>query len=224
MLERMRRLVIAILVPLFPLLPPSSASAATPCGDKVPEQGLCVSPMQVVWCESGEVKTLECKKGTVCAWNDQSDAFDCVPDACKDVPPEGRCKSADVVEWCETGLPKTLKCAEGTVCGRMGELFDCLKASQADEAAAAPDVPDAGPAVEPKDASPTAADATSGTDSAPLLPPPSFEVKDSADAGAYGRLSADTGGCAAGPGPVGGAWIVAMILCALVAVRRLCAY
>jgi MYXO-CTERM domain-containing protein len=100
-----------------------------PCGDDVSEEGHCNRSDQVLWCENGVAKTLDCKDGHVCAWNEAANMFDCVLAECGDVPATGSCLDALHVQWCEMGQVITLTCAEGTECGcpSDAEGCDCTK-------------------------------------------------------------------------------------------------
>jgi hypothetical protein len=116
---------------------PAQAKPAE-CGDKLTEQGHCATELRVEWCEKQSKQTLVCKPGTVCAWNDKIDAFDCVSvaDECvlegQQVSVSGECYSANsAVRWCDDGKIKSLACSAGSVCGWNDaiEMMDCIKNS-----------------------------------------------------------------------------------------------
>ncbi len=129
----MRGFVLTIIL----LTTPSWAAPKT-CGADINKTGACHGN-QVVWCEDSEVQTLECKAGSVCAWNEELNAFDCIPvlEQCTAplgdeqdavVPLTGVCDNTNNrVLWCKNGQVKTLECSEGKSCGWNDgiKMMDC---------------------------------------------------------------------------------------------------
>jgi hypothetical protein len=114
----------------------TALAKSTGCGEKVTEQGYCESATKVVWCEQQVRHNLECKKGTICAWNEVLQAFDCVSvtEDCvlngKQVHLNGTCFDGNtLVRWCDDGKIKSLYCPMGTLCGwnDVIQMMDCVK-------------------------------------------------------------------------------------------------
>lgn len=187
-------LVIASIIPL--------AALGEPCGPDLPTHGACDGAHRVVWCEDNEVNALDCKPGTVCAWNDAIQVFDCLAPACgDDVPASGLCNPEGNVQYCDDGKVKLLQCNEGTECGWNAGIgaFDCLKAS----AWAEPEHYDQADAFEPDDtpADPGADSEPTGVGSSEEGVPP---IKSPGDVPSYSADAAEKesgdGGCAAAAG------------------------
>jgi hypothetical protein len=54
--------------------------ADTACGD-IPLEGMCTSGNSVVWCDdAGDLQLKACDDGTVCAWNEGDEWYDCLPE------------------------------------------------------------------------------------------------------------------------------------------------
>jgi len=119
----------------------ATAASASPCGDTITAQGMCETKTRVVWCEDGMVKQLDCAGGQLCAWNELSNAFDCLGSSCtalvpgkeheeaQQIPTTGICTGDhDAILWCENGELKDFQCATGTQCEWVEDLqaHDCV--------------------------------------------------------------------------------------------------
>lgn len=140
----MRRLFASLALLLF-----AAPARAEVCGN-VTEHGLCQDAKTLVFCHEGELETMRCAAGELCANDDRfGGAAGCIATrymGCGAVTEQGLC-AGDTLLFCANERIEELVCPEGTRCGAVttedGLEHDCLVAT------VAPVVPEDPAPVEP---------------------------------------------------------------------------
>jgi len=113
----------------------SAPSRAETCGN-VTAHGVCQDAKTLVFCKDGEIQTMRCNAGELCANDDRfNGAAGCIATrytGCGAVTELGLC-AGDTLLFCANNQVDEIVCPEGTTCGAEmtdeGLEYDCLAAT-----------------------------------------------------------------------------------------------
>lgn len=207
-------------IALLVVAPPAHAED---CGN-ITAKGVCQDAKTLVYCEDGDLETVRCPAGEVCAVDAErfNGAAGCIATryaGCGAVPEQGLCAGSTLL-YCANGRVEELECQAGTSCQPVSHDgavdFDCV----ASAGFVSPTTPDAGESddteVEPGEDGDGIDDSTP-VDPGDAVPLPTVQrggAGPAADFGAAGDV-----GCLGGPGGAGG--LIAVGLAFLLLRRRL---
>lgn len=216
----MRALLPASVLLLALGLAPSAR--AEDCGN-ITAKGVCQDAKTLVYCEDGDLETVRCPTGEVCAVDEErfNGAAGCIATryaGCGAVPEQGLCAGSTLL-YCANGRVEELECQAGTTCQPVnldGAVdFDCV----ASAGFVSPTTPDAG---ESDDTEVQPGEDDDGTDDPTPVEPgddvplPSVQRGGAGPAADYGA-GGDVG-CLGGSGGAGG--LIAVFLVSRMIRRR----
>jgi len=199
----------------------SSSARAEDCGN-ITAKGVCQDAKTLVYCEDGDLETVRCPTGEVCAVDEErfNGAAGCIATryaGCGAVPEQGLCAGSTLL-YCANGRVEELECQAGTNCQPVnldGVVdFDCV----ASAGFVSPTAPDAGESddteVQP------GVDDDDIDDSTPVEPGDDVPLPSVQRGGAGPAADFGAGGDAGCHGGTGGAGGLAAAFIALIAMLR----
>lgn len=110
----------------------TAPARAADCGN-VTAKGVCQDAKTLVFCEEGELETIRCQEGELCAFDSErfNGAAGCIASryaGCGAVPEQGLCAGSTLL-YCANNRVEELECPAGTACEAVvgsAADFDCV--------------------------------------------------------------------------------------------------